>query len=105
MTMQSSSDCPQMKLNKKGDEERPCGRPRLFYVQEERNDAGVYYTIARGTPANPPTLCRQCATLDAYARNAGQRLRQGAGAGEPRHDLEPTPQEAPAVPDEDLGPA
>lgn len=98
--MQSGSSCPQIKTGKDG-EGKPCGRPRLYFVSEERNDAGVYYTIARGTPAHPPELCRQCAILDAFARNAGQRVRQGAGAGEPRHDLEA----APPAPDEDLGPA
>lgn len=92
MTMQQSTDCPQLKTGKDG-EPKPCGRPRLYFVQEERNDSGVYYVIARGTPARPPELCKQCATLDAYARNAGQRLRQAAGAGQPRHDLEPPPAE------------
>jgi hypothetical protein len=102
MTMQSASDCPQIKTGKNG-EPKTCGRPRLYYVQEEENENGFYYVIARGTPAHPPELCKACALLDANARNVGQRVRRGLmNRGQ---EAAQEAQEAPLDDDPPLGPA
>lgn len=76
MTMQSNSICGQPKQGADG-KEGHCQRKRLYRVSEEDGAAGTYWTITLGTPANPPTLCKQCATLDAMARNRTAQIQRG----------------------------
>lgn len=83
MTMQSSGECPQIKLGK-GGEAKPCGKRRLYRVVEYETEVGPAWSITLGTPANPSELCKNCATLDAMARNTTARIQRGMAAAKAR---------------------
>lgn len=109
MTMQQTDTCPNLKTGKSG-EAKPCGKKRLYRVVEEQGGTGPYWTIALGTPANPPEVCKDCAILDAMSRNTTAKIQRGMkaardaqGAQEPAQEpaSAAAPAEAPNAPDED----
>jgi hypothetical protein len=87
--MEDKSTCPNLKTGKSG-EAKPCGKKRLYRVVEEAGETGPYWTIALGTPANPPEVCKDCAILDAMSRNTTAKIQRGMKAA----------REAPNAPDE-----
>jgi hypothetical protein len=92
--MQDKSTCPNLKTGKSG-EAKPCGKRRLYRVVEEAGETGPYWTIALGTPANPPEVCKDCAILDAMSRNTTAKIQRGMVRA--RQEAQEPAQEAPSA--------